>query len=93
MVVKGTTSTGFEYEVNRTVLEDAEFLELFADVQSGGQNGMKIFALIRKALGSEQKDKLYDHCRTEDGHVPVSAVSDEITEIFTALGDNPETKN
>lgn len=93
MLVRGTTSTGFEYEVDRVILEDAEFLELFADVQNGGQDGMKIFALIRTALGNEQKKRLYDHCRAEDGHVPVNVLSDEIAEIFTKLGEAPETKN
>ncbi|MDO5131448.1 MAG: hypothetical protein Q4D81_00515 [Eubacteriales bacterium] len=93
MLITGITSTGFEYEVDKEVLTDFEFLELLADVQAGGQNGMKVFAMIRKALGEEQKARLCDHCRAESGRVPLDSVTNEITEIFSALGENPETKN
>ena len=92
-MIKGVTSTGFEYEVDSEVMTDYEFLELLADVQSGGQNGMKIFALVRNTLGEEQKKRLCDHCRAGNGRVPIDNVTNEITEIFNALSENPETKN
>lgn len=93
MIIKGTTSTGFEYEIDKECMEDAEFLELFAVVAKGGEGSMQVFDLVRAALGDDQKKALYDHCRNEKGRVPISAVTAEITDIFTALGQNPETKN
>lgn len=93
MIIKGTTSTGFQFEIEKNLLADAEFLELFADVQEGGQGAMKTFALLRKALGEAQKKRLYDHCRNDDGIVPVEELKTEIADIFAALNENPETKN
>lgn len=92
MIVKGTTRTGFVFFVDSACLEDAEFLETFADVQSG-KDGLKAFELIRKSLGDDQKAKLYDHVRTEDGRVPVTALTDEISDIFETLGRETATKN
>lgn len=92
MIVNGTTRTGFSFSVDSACLEDAEFLELFADVQSG-KDGLKAFELIRKSLGDDQKAKLYDHVRTEDGRVPVAKLTDEIADIFETLGQSAATKN
>ena len=91
MIIKGTTGTGFPFEINKDLLADAEFLELFAEVQNGGT--MKTFALIKKALGDDQKSRLYDHCRNDAGIVPVDALTGEIADIFGALNENPATKN
>lgn len=90
-IVSGKTSTGFEYTVKKAMLSNAEFLEIFAKVQDGDQ--MKVFDLIKLALGAEQKDRLYEHVRDEDGMVPVEAISAEVGEIFAELGKDPETKN
>ena len=90
-IVKGKTSTGFEFEVKKAMLNNAEFLELFAQVQDGDQ--MKVFALIELALGKEQKGRLYDHVRDEDGIVPVDLLSNEAGEIFNALGSDNDLKN
>lgn len=94
MIVNGKTKSGFEFHVDADCLQDAEFLELFADVQSDGAGKLKIFDLIKKALGPEQKKKLYDHVRdAKTGRVPVDALAEEAGEIFSTLGDNPATKN
>lgn len=90
-IVKGTTSTGFAYEVKKAMLQNAEFLELFASVQDG--ENLKSFKLMEMALGKEQKEALYDHLRDEDGMVPIEALNSEITEIFDELGKDSEIKN
>lgn len=90
-IIKGETSSGFKYAVNKNMLNNVEFLEIFAKVQNGDQ--MKIFELIEMSLGAEQKKQLYDHVRDEEGMVPVDAVSKEISEIFEDLGKDPNTKN
>lgn len=91
-MIKGVTSTGFSFEVDKDVLEDAEFLELFIAVQNG-DGGSKVFELIRNVLGEEQKKKLFDHCRNDAGRVPLPALTDEVTDIFTELGKHEKTKN
>lgn len=89
-MAKGTTKTGFEYEVSGALLNDAEFLETFGKVRKG--DNMETFRLIEIALGKDQKEKLYDHVRDEEGHVPLDALTDEVSEIFTALGGQEDTK-
>lgn len=90
-VITGKTQSGFEFGVLKKMLTNAEFLELFADVQNGDANG--IFELVRLTLGKDQKKKLYDHVRDEDGCVPVETLASEFAEIVTALGEARETKN
>jgi len=89
--VKGTTTSGFAFEVDVETLEDAEFLELFEKVQEG--NNLKSFALAECMLGKKQKSALYDHVRNKKGRVPVTALSTEIAEIIVALSEAKETKN
>lgn len=89
--VTGKTSKGFEYSVPKRMLTNAEFLEVFADVQNGDM--MQVFKLIGIVLGKDQKKALYDFLRDEDGMVPVEAVSAELSEIIEALGKADETKN
>lgn len=93
MIITGTTGTGFEYSIDNDCLKDAEFLELYAEVAKGGEGGMRIFELIGNAFGKEQKKKLYDHCRNGSGRVPIDSLTAEITDIFGALSEKPETKN
>lgn len=90
-MVKGTTKSGFKYEVDKDQLTNVEFLELFAKMQNG--DGMVVFELLEIVLGTEQKKKLYDHCRDKKGMVPVDAVTEEVTDIFTTLSEAPATKN
>ena len=55
---------------------------------SQGEDPTQISVVIAKILGNDQKKKLYDHVRAEDGRVPVSKVADIITEIINAIGDD-----
>jgi len=92
-MIKGTTASGFEFEVDEDLLQDCEFLELFAHVMKGGTDSMEIFDLAENALGTKQKKQLYDHVRGENGRVPLDGFTAEMTEIFDALGSNGKTKN
>jgi hypothetical protein len=64
-------------------------VELAGEVQ---ENGTLLPKLIKMILGDEQKKALYDHVRGEDGRVSVTAVADEIVEIFGILSATEETK-
>ncbi len=88
-MVKGTTASGFKYSVDPALLTDMEFVELAGEVQD---NGALLPKLIKAILGEEQKKALYDHVRDDSGRVSVTAVSDEIVEIFNALAEAEPTK-
>lgn len=75
----GKTSTGFEFEINEHKLDDMEFLDALAEVD---ENPLALSKVIKAMLGDDQKKKLYNHLRTDEGRVPVKAVAKEIAEIM-----------
>lgn len=90
-MAKGVTTSGFEFDIDPVLLNDAEFLELFLAVQDGDNN--KVYKLIEAALGKEQKQRLYAHIRDKNGRVLNDKLVEEFGEIFAALGEDPKTKN
>ena len=76
------TKTGFELDLDDAVIDDMELFEAVADLQAG--NTIAIPVVIRKIFG-EHKKALYDHCRLENGRVPIQTVTEEISAIFEAL--------
>lgn len=79
-MIKGKTKSGFAYTLRDGFADDMELLELLVDVDDGKSGALP--KVLTKLLGDEQKRKLYDHCRTDDGRVPMSAVADEVAQIF-----------
>lgn len=90
-MVKGKTRTGFKFTCDGKLMHDVEFLEEFAAVQKG--DGLEVFDLIKKILGADQKQALYEHIRNEEGIVTTDALHEELSDIFEALGEADETKN
>lgn len=88
--MKGKTSTGFRFDVDETILDDIEFLEKIADAFN---DGFTMFQVIEDLLGKDGKKRLYDHVRNDKGKATLSAVSNELGEIFDALSKEPSTKN
>jgi hypothetical protein len=86
--MRGTTATGFEFEVSDQINNDMELLEALESMQDG--DALALAKVARKILG-KQKDALYDHLRTEDGRVPIEAVTQEIKDIFGAFKDGPKS--
>ena len=82
-MIKGKTSTGFDFEFDPDVIRDMEFIELAA---KASENGTKYPALIEAALGKDQKKRLYDHVRNERGRVMLDDVRREFDEIFEIAG-------
>lgn len=92
-MIEGKTSTGFEFQVDEVSLNDMEFLEILVDV-TGGSKAM-FPAFLMRFFGAEQKKRLYDHCRNEEGRVPIDAVEKEVANVLEAIknGGNNEVKN
>lgn len=82
-MIKGKTSTGFEYEIDSAALDNMELVDAIAEAD---ENHLGISKVIRLLLGEKQRNKLYDHLRTEKGTVPVAAVREALLEIFKGSG-------
>ena len=90
-MIAGKTTSGFEFTIEDSTLDDWELLEVLADIDDG--KTQKIGAAIKMLLGPEQADALKEHCRNEDGRVPTSAMMAEIGSIFATMKNNNATKN
>ena len=86
MIKEGKTSTGYEYRVEVERLDNMELLEAIAEVDKGVPSATP--RVIELLIGTEEKAKLYNHVREEDGRVPVEPLMKEIMEIFKSLGDD-----
>ena len=85
-MVKGKTTTGFEFVTDEAVFNDMEVVDAIADMQTGDESAVMVATsvLITKLLGAEQKKALYNHLRNDEGRVPIDAVSNAIVEIMTS---------
>lgn len=86
MTIKGTTTTGFEYEIETEALNDMEVVDALVDMMDS-EDEMKamksIKVLLDKVLGLKQKKALYDHVNT-NGRIPIEKVNAEFLEILSA---------
>ena len=86
-MLKGKTTSGFEYEVSDAQLDNMELVDALAELTDN--NALAVSKVTTQLLGKEQKKRLYDHVR-KDGIVSAQKVSDEILQI---LQSKPESKN
>lgn len=82
--MKGKTSTGFEFDIEDERLDDMELVDIMAEID---ENPLLMPKLCKMLLGEEQKKRLYDHLRSEDGRVTIEATTNAIQEIFNSPGD------
>ena len=82
--MKGKTSTGFEFDIEDERLDDMELVDIMAEID---ENPLLMPKLCKMLLGEEQKKRMYDHLRSEDGRVPIEATTNAIQEIFDSPGD------
>lgn len=79
-MVKGKTDTGFSFTINEEARDDMEVLENLSLMSKGRLDVMP--AVLVSLLGEEQKEKLYEHCRTKKGRVSAKKVMSELQDIF-----------
>ena len=90
MIVKGTTPHGFKFEIDSDVIRDMEVIDALAEMET---NPLGISIASRKILGDQRK-KLYDAIRADDGRVPDDVFADEFSFILEAIGSaGKEEKN
>lgn len=89
MIRKGKLENGFEFEIDDAVLDDMELIDTLAEADSGDAlAASRAFSMI---VGKEQKKRLYDYIRNEDGRVPIETAVNALTEMLETLGE--EGKN
>lgn len=84
-MIHGKTSSGFEFRLDEKVLDNMELVDALAEASN--DSPIAVSKAVELLLGRELRKALYDHLRTEDGRVPVAAVSDSVAEIFQAFGN------
>lgn len=84
MKIKGTTTSGFSYEIEKDSLDDYELFELIA---SGDFTAVP--KVIERILGEEQKKRLLESLRGENGRVKMTDMEKALFDIF----QNPKLKN
>lgn len=88
-MLKGKTSTGFEFEIDERRTMDMRLVDamaaIFRDGTTPAEQCIRLTEILDLLLGNEQKTKLYDHiAANNDGFVPAQAVFDEVQEIRQA---------
>lgn len=81
--IEGTTKSGFEYKIDKRRLDNYELFEKLRELE---ENPLKAVDVIELMLGDD-KDKLRDHLRDEDGFVSMEKMNEEILEIFNSQTD------
>lgn len=87
-----TTSSGFEYHVDKDALDDMEIFEDLMTMED--QNASKPEKMratnraFRKLIGDEQKTQLDSYLKQKDGRVRISAYQREIVELFRSLNED-----
>lgn len=92
----GTLKNGFHYEFDETVADDMRFVDLLVDAMDETASAPKQLRTLAKVidtlLGTEQRNRLYDHIAEQNnGRVPVGVFRDCFTEIM--LGEDNSLKN
>lgn len=84
---------GFEIDVQMSAFNDYEMLEDLA--LTGSDGGERLLAMMRvnqKLFLPEDKQRLLDHIRNDNGIVTIDAMSDIVGQIFKAINDEKTKK-
>ena len=87
-MIKGKTSSGFEFTISEDIKNDYELVENLGELDG---NPLMLGKIVNQILGKGQTSQLKDHIRNENGIVPTDKMTKEIIEIFQNAGE--ETKN
>lgn len=83
-VITGKTKTGFEYNIDKKMLNDYELLE---EIDNIGKSPLIIIKLLKRLLKEEQLEKLKEHIRNEEGIVPIDKMEKELIDIFNGINE------
>ena len=83
-IIKGKTDSGFEFEIDPSVGDDWELLELISEAET---NPLAIIKVLNKIFDQDQVDKLKEHVRDDNGIVSTAKLMSEVTNIFSKIGE------
>lgn len=92
-MVKGITSTGFEYEVNENIKEDWRLVKAIA-MAEGDDEGEQVrgyASLVSLILGNDGEKRLCSHVEKE-GIVNLKDINSELKEILSSLRKDDQLK-
>ena len=78
--VSGETESGFIFNIEVERLDNMELIDALAELED---DPLQMSNVIKLLLGKEDKKRLYDHVRTDEGMGPSGLVEKELGEIFT----------
>lgn len=92
---KGTTSTGFAFELDESRLDDMRIVDAIAVTmdETAGEFAQiaALSQLLTLIIGAEQKKALYEHIGASyEGRVPRLALQAALTEIMGSAGKDAE---
>ena len=82
---KGTTSSGFDFEIDQENMDNMELLEELAKFSDS--NPLPLPKICEYLLGSDQKQAFYEHLRKVDGRVSMRRANAELEEMFKSIGE------
>ncbi len=83
MIKEITTKSGFKTSLDPKVLDNMELVDALSQANDDGISIVKVANML---LGEDEKRRLYDHLRTDDGRVPMGPFMAEIEEILNSIG-------
>lgn len=78
-MLKGTTKSGFKFEIEDKRLNNYELLEAIGEVE---ESPLALPRVIKLLLGDNKAKALKNHVRDDEGFVSSEKLSAEIMEIF-----------
>lgn len=88
--MKGKLENGFEYTLDIEKMSSMEFIDALSEAEDGNPLSMSKACLMM--LGKEQRKRLYDFIRNDEGIVPIEETMNCIVEMMTN-SNNTEVKN
>lgn len=93
-MVKGTTTSGFNFEIDERLAEDYRFLSsilIAEDEKEADITRLKACFDICEFIMGDQKEAFIEHIKSKnDGYVPFTVVKDEVAEI---IAESKKLKN
>jgi len=83
--MRGTTASGFEFSIDKEVLNDWAVLDYLGELADGYLLHLPKFTKL--VLGDEQAKALVEHCKKDGKAIPMD-VATEVFEIINQLGDD-----
>ena len=80
-MLKGTTKSGFRYEITTERLKNFELLEILSEVD---ENPLLLPKVLNLLLGERQSKNLKNYLRDEEGFVSTDKIRETLEDIFAA---------